>query len=58
MSKNRLAQIFNQWIINYSQNPDGFTKLLDDNGYPIHDYGTLCAEYFTRLSKKFEKKAS
>jgi len=47
----KLAQIFNLWAKRYSENPEEFSKILDEDGQPIEDYGQKCSIYFEKLAK-------
>ena len=45
----RMTIIFNEWAKRYSNNPELFTDILDEDGNPVSDYGECCAIYFTEL---------
>lgn len=46
----RLTIIFNEWALRYSENPDEFGEILDDEGKPVEDYGQQCARYFCEIA--------
>jgi len=48
-SHTTLSAIFNLWAKNYSENPEEWLEILDDNGQPVEDYGECCARYFKVL---------
>ena len=52
ISNKNLAAIFNEWAKRYSENPNIFGLILDDNGQPISDYGEKCSKYIQLLNKE------
>jgi len=54
MKKEQLAALFNEWAKRYSKNPSEFSDVLDKDGNPVSDYGILCTEYFTKLTKEMQ----
>jgi len=51
LHKNEIAAIFRLWAHEYSENPDKYTEILDENGQPYEDYGDSAAAEFERLAK-------
>jgi hypothetical protein len=49
-----MAKIFNEWAKRYSEAPDSFSNILDDDGRPVEDYGENCATYFRRLADEMD----
>ena len=50
----KTARIFNEWAKRYSEKPEEFSDILDDNGKPVSDYGDRCAIYFNKLSAELD----
>lgn len=48
----RLAILFNEWARRYAENPSEFSKILDENGNPVKDYGESCALYLQKLQEE------
>jgi len=55
ITKNRMAKIFNEWARRYSENPDEFDDILDEDGNPVSDYGECCALYFEKLANELDE---
>lgn len=51
----RLAGIFNEWAKRYSERPEEFSEILDNEGKPISDYGESCAVYFQQIAKEMDE---
>lgn len=56
LSKELIANIFNEWAKRYSENPEGFSDILDSEGKPEEDYGICSAVYFLDIAKDLEAK--
>ena len=54
ITKSRMAKIFNEWAKRYSENPDEFDDILDEDGNPVSDYGENCALYFEQLANELD----
>jgi hypothetical protein len=52
ISKQQMAAVFNEWAKRYSETPDAFGEILDENGKPVTDCGDVCAEYFSQIAKE------
>lgn len=50
LNKAQKAAVFDEWARRYAEDPDQFTDVLDDQGKPISDYGSLCAAYFDKVA--------
>jgi len=50
----RMAIIFNEWARRYSENPEEFSNILDEDGSPVDDYGDMCAIYFHKLAAELD----
>lgn len=48
----RMAAIFNEWALRYSESPDSFCDVLGPDGKPVEDYGQRCATYFEQISRE------
>ena len=44
-----IANIFNTWNKRYSEDPNGFSESLNEDGSPSENYGELCENYFKKL---------
>lgn len=51
----RMAAIFNEWARRYSEAPEEFGDILDENGKPVEDYGELCTHYFEKISREMDE---
>lgn len=51
----RMTDLFNEWAKRYSEKPEEFTSILDDNGKPVKDYGESCTRYFKKLNDEMSK---
>jgi hypothetical protein len=51
-----MAAIFNEWAKRYSENPDAFGPIFDDEGKPVTDYGVRCARYFKKVADEMDSK--
>jgi hypothetical protein len=54
ITKHNMALVFDEWAKRYSENPDSFTGVLDENGSPIEGYGNMCAAFFTQLNEEMK----
>jgi hypothetical protein len=50
----RMALIFNEWARRYSEAPESFSSILDDQGKPVSDYGECCAIYFAKIGLEMD----
>ena len=55
-TQQRMAAIFNEWAKRYADDPDSFSKILDENGRPVSDYGECCAIYFAEIAGEMDAK--
>jgi len=54
ITRERMTMIFNEWAKRYSESPDEFSDILDDEGNPVSDYGENCAIYFEKLANEMD----
>ena len=52
LTREQLASIFNEWAMQYAENPDKFTNVLDEQGNPVMDYVDSCAIHVEELAKE------
>jgi hypothetical protein len=50
-----MADVFNEWVRRYSENPDEFSECLDATGKPFEDYGSNCEAYYQKIFKDMNK---
>jgi len=55
ITNERMTKIFNEWAKRYSENPDEFDAILDENGKPVIDYGEKCTIYFNNLANEMDE---
>lgn len=49
MKETPFGKAFTEWAKRYSENPEEFDSILDEDGKPIDTYGERCAAYFAVL---------
>lgn len=50
----RMTAIFNEWARQYAEDPEAFGKVLDANGRPLPDYGSVCTAEFNRIAREMD----
>lgn len=53
-TRKRMTLIFDEWARRYSENPDDFQNILDENGNPVEGYGESCALYFAMIAQEMD----
>lgn len=54
VTRKRMTLIFDEWARRYSENPDDFQNILDENGNPVEGYGESCALYFAMIAQEMD----
>lgn len=54
VTRKRMTLIFDEWARRYSENPDDFENILDENGNPVEGYGESCALYFAMIAQEMD----
>jgi hypothetical protein len=55
ITEQRMSIIFNEWLKRYSETPDEFSELLDENGQPFEDYGDNATAYFIKIADELDE---
>ena len=54
-TKERMAKIFNEWAKRYSEEPEDFDDIFNEEGKPISDYGERATSYFETLANEMDR---
>lgn len=54
----RMTAIFNEWARQYAEDPESFGKVLDANGRPLPDYGSVCTAEFNRIAAEMDARGA
>lgn len=55
ISQDKMTDVFNEWARRYSETPEEFGDVLDENGKPLEDYGKWCTHYFEEIANEMDE---